>query len=73
MLNKLPRDDITVRVKTMGDDLDVCDDGGAHTPDWATAFIESDGGADYIDVMCSKCGRDGCVGKASFIEAGISW
>jgi len=51
----------------------ICEDGEPHIPDWSTVTVDHDGDDTYIDVSCSKCGRSGCIGKASTLEEDISW
>lgn len=36
-------------------------DNGIHVPDWSTLHIQSDGGTQYIDVLCGLCGESGCL------------
>ncbi len=44
-----------------------------HEPDWNTVNIQHDGGEDYVDVNCKKCGESGCVGSLSTLEKNIQW
>ena len=46
---------------------------GKHKPDWGTVTIDDDGDDHYLDVVCSHCGRSGCVGKATTLTEDISW
>ena len=44
-----------------------------HEPDWNTVNIQHDGGEDYVDVNCKKCGESGCVGSLKTLEKNIQW
>ena len=44
-----------------------------HEPDWNTVNIQHDGGEDYVDVNCKKCGESGCVGSLKALKRSIQW
>lgn len=46
---------------------------GGHQPDWSSLSLQSDGGVIYVDVACKHCGRSGCLGTLSQLEATINW
>lgn len=54
---------------------DICplNNGGPHEPDWGTVSLDSDGGGYYVDVLCRRCHRSGCLGQLQRLVEAINW